>query len=98
MSDYEDEDEDDEEADYITELLDMFGIESEVYYIDPVAVFGVDYASQPDDETPDAKFWREVAEDYERENMAHLRFQNLLLISLWQTGGFKVLSLKGLLN
>lgn len=51
-----------------------------------------------EDEHPDTRFWRLLAEEYERENTVHLRFQNLLLIQLWKTGGLQALGLNGYLN
>lgn len=49
-------------------------------------------------ESPDAIFWREIAEDYEYENMLHQRFQNLLMIQLMSSGSLGALGAKGIWN
>lgn len=80
------------------ELLNGLSAQYEVYEIDPLEIFGTGFEYDEDDEHPDAKFWRQVAEEYEQENMAHLKFQNVLLIQLWQTGGLKALGNRGRYN
>lgn len=49
-------------------------------------------------EHPEAKFWREVAEEYEKENVLHNKFELLLILKLWETGGLSALGRRGMWN